>query len=209
LELLQANGSSTFTSNTLNTIGSYPDMYPDKAKAKHMIRSATRRGAFSKAYKNDYSNLYERWKYDKNEITKWLSTKEFHVKGNCKIRNSEDAADFSDTSRQWRDVPGYEGYYCVSIFGEIANLRTGRILKATPTTWGYMGVTLTKNGEARKSTIHKIVALAFIGERPTEKNGQLYDINHIDGDKTNNALSNLEYVTKSENIKHMYSMYGW
>lgn len=196
----------------------FPTLYPDFKKIKNTIRISSYRGKIDGAYReynDDGSRSWDAWRYNKEKLKAWLSRKlnrqTFSIKKPRKAKdelnpNPTEWIEVARNTDEWRDVPGYEGYYCVSIFGEIANVRTGRMMKGTPTTWGYMAVTLTKNGEARRPTIHKLVALAFIGERPTEENGQTYDINHIDGDKTNNALSNLEYVTKSENISHMYSM---
>ena len=58
-------------------------------------------------------------------------------------------------------------------------------------------VTLSKNGKYKPTKVHKLVAAAFIGPRP-----EGLEINHIDGDHQNNAASNLEYCTQSENMKH-------
>lgn len=109
------------------------------------------------------------------------------------------------SSEQWRDIPGYEGLYQISDLGSVKSLpapgkgrkNTGRILKPAHVA-GYFYVNLCKNGSKRFS-IHALVALVFIGERPQD-----YDVNHKNGDKTDNRLINLEYVTRSDNIQHSF-----
>ena len=103
---------------------------------------------------------------------------------------------------EWRDTPGLP-LYQVSNLGRVRRSDYRKILKGW-SSFGYRVVNVCINGESRKYLVHVLVALAFIGERPTEPNGQQYDVNHKDGNRDNNALSNLEYVTKSENIQHSY-----
>ena len=101
-------------------------------------------------------------------------------------------------TEEWREVPGYSRYL-VSDLGNVRNRQKFIHMKLSLTTWGYKQVNLCKNGKQKTFTVHKLVAMAFLGERPKENNGRAYDVNHKDGDKTNNALSNLEYITKKEN----------
>lgn len=106
-------------------------------------------------------------------------------------------------TEEWRDIPGYEGIYKVS--------STGRIYSAPRTTTkgglmrchvnnknGYVYAQLYKNGKTRNARVHRLVASAFLGNRPE------LQVNHIDGNKTNNSVSNLEYCTQSENVIHAY-----
>jgi hypothetical protein len=93
---------------------------------------------------------------------------------------------------EWRPVKGREGQNEVSNLGRVRSRR--KILKPLPHTSGYRCVSLDGR---RSRTIHSVVAEAFIGPRPTGM-----DVNHIDGDKTNNAASNLEYVTRKGNMAH-------
>lgn len=103
---------------------------------------------------------------------------------------------FMDDSKEWRDVVGYEGKYKVSEDGSIYSLLTNMVLK-TNYCGLYPSIKLTKDGVQFQMYIHTVVAAAFLGERLDG-----YDINHIDGVKTNNHYSNLEYCAHGENIRH-------
>ena len=115
---------------------------------------------------------------------------------------------------EWRDIPGYEGLYQVSNLGRVksmervihfpANHRNkaySRIQKeriVRPITMGgYLGFNV---GNKKKMYVHRAVALAFI-PNPDNKT----DVNHIDGDKYNNQLENLEWVTRKGNMRHAFS----
>jgi NUMOD4 motif/HNH endonuclease len=105
---------------------------------------------------------------------------------------------------EWREVVGYEGLYQVSNDGQIRrhvdsgvrNYGTwpGRILKQRTDEKGYWYVCLPFH---KLRWIHRIVAAAFIGPRPDG-----YQLNHKDGNKDNNHVTNLEYCTPMENISH-------
>jgi hypothetical protein len=75
--------------------------------------------------------------------------------------------------------------------------RKGKVLKPQMDGNVRLFVTLSKNGKYKPYRVHTMVALAFLGPRPDG-----LQINHIDGDCQNNAASNLEYCTASENMKH-------
>ncbi len=97
----------------------------------------------------------------------------------------------------WRSVSGFP--YDVSSCGKVRNTKTGRVLKPGLTGLGYPQVRLYTHGKQISMLVHRLVAAAFIGPRPA---GLV--INHIDGDKQNNDVANLEYVTQSDNIKHAH-----
>lgn len=102
---------------------------------------------------------------------------------------------------EWKDIIGYVGYYQVSSFGRVKSLRnirgnTDKILSQIPN-WGYLRVGLWVNGVSKIKRVHRIVAESFI-ENPKNKPC----VNHKDGNKTNNNVSNLEWVTYSENELH-------
>ena len=88
--------------------------------------------------------------------------------------------------------------YSVSKDGFVLNLKTNRVLK--PRKSKYLSVSLCLNGKSFQKTIHRLVALNFI---PNTDNKT--DVNHIDGNKHNNHYTNLEWVTRSENIKHAFN----
>ena len=106
---------------------------------------------------------------------------------------------------KWKDIPGYEGLYQASDKGNIRSLprntTKGRILKqyVSPHN-GYCYVSVCKENRSTTKRVHVLVAEAFFGMRTGKQ-----QVNHIDGDKTNNATANLEYCTQQENMKHAYA----
>jgi hypothetical protein len=97
----------------------------------------------------------------------------------------------------WKDVVEWEGKYQVSNLGRVRK-NTGRILTASATRWGYFVVGLkVKTDKSRVFRIHRLVALAFI-PNPEMK----ATVNHIDGNKLNNCVTNLEWATQRENVQH-------
>ena len=115
----------------------------------------------------------------------------------------------------WKDIEGYEGLYQVSNKGEVRSLDhyrkgrngheqivRGRILKINTSYGNYGSVMLSKNGVTKRFYVHRLVALAFI------PNPQCLPIvNHIDGNKHNNHVENLEWCTAQENVHHaMYTI---
>lgn len=109
----------------------------------------------------------------------------------------------------WKEIPGHEGYYSISNLGQIRRdkrgngTQIGRILKDRKDKDGYRVIQLTKNGISKTFKIHLLVLLAFIGPRPKGKM-----TNHKKGIKWDNRLSELEYVTQSENQRHSYDVLG-
>ena len=77
-------------------------------------------------------------------------------------------------------------------------------IKKTKNNNGYLKVILYKEGKYKNKTVHRLVAETFI-----KNNAKLPEINHIDGNKENNAVSNLEWCNKSYNIKHAYITGLW
>lgn len=104
----------------------------------------------------------------------------------------------------WKDVVGYSGLYSVSDQGRVKSFQRnpdGVILRQMTNVYGYLKLTLSVNGELKNKTIHSLVTQSFIGECPDN-----LEISHKDGDRTNNKISNLEYITHKENInkKHKH-----
>lgn len=104
-----------------------------------------------------------------------------------------------DNEQRYRPVVGFENEYLVSGDGEIYSLRSGRTLKNQPDQLGYLRVVLSKDSKAYTKKVHRLVAESFL-EPEEDKN----EVNHIDGDKTNNRVSNLEWSTRSDNMKHAH-----
>ena len=94
---------------------------------------------------------------------------------------------------QWKTIP-FENLYEVSTTGLVRNKKTGNIKSQRLDKYGYMRVTLYPS--SKTYTIHRLVMLTF---KPNEKDE---NINHIDGNKENNNIDNLEWCTISENCKH-------
>ena len=100
----------------------------------------------------------------------------------------------------WKDVVGYEGLYKISNHGIVLSDRgKKRILKQNVSARGYWEVKLCKGGKPSTKTTHRLLALAFI---PNENNYPC--INHIDGNKLNMELSNLEWCTHEYNMRHAF-----
>lgn len=112
----------------------------------------------------------------------------------------------------WKDIPDYEGLYQVSNLGQVKSLERTvlsktnilkrvheRIKKPVIDEHGYCTVSLYKNNKEKILLVHRIVLAAFVGPCPEDM-----QVNHIDCNPSNNCLSNLEYVTPSQNIKYSY-----
>ena len=100
---------------------------------------------------------------------------------------------------EWRDIKGYEGLYQVSNLGRVKSFKgvSERILKIGVDRYGYISINLFKNNKRKLCKVHRLVAEAFI---PNQDNKP--QVNHIDEVKTNNMVSNLEWVTAKENSNH-------
>lgn len=102
----------------------------------------------------------------------------------------------------WKDVPNYEGLYQVSDKGKVKNLRNNSLM--TPQKHSYIRVCLSKGGVRKQFRVHQLVAMAFLGHIPC---GQKLVVNHINLDKHDNRLSNLELISARDNgnMKHLPS----
>lgn len=99
---------------------------------------------------------------------------------------------------RWATIPNTHGGYEVSDKGRIRSLKTNRILKTRAhKTTGYEMVCLCVDNKATTHLVHRLVAQAFIGD---PEPGQ--EVNHLDENKLNNCVENLEYCSHAENIKH-------
>ena len=97
-----------------------------------------------------------------------------------------------------RDIPGFKGYQ-VDGRGRIWSQKRKRYLKPWMGANGYLKTGLRRDGKTNFRYIHRIVAKVFL---PPPTKGQ--EINHKDGDKQNNHWTNLEWVSRTENMKHLH-----
>lgn len=104
-------------------------------------------------------------------------------------------------SEKWKDVPGYEGLYQVSDYGRVKSTKrqgaSGGLAALVENEDGYLRVKLCKNGTERKVMVHRLVYETFVGKMPDGT-----EINHIDENKKNNMVPNLEAVSHIRNIRH-------
>jgi len=106
-----------------------------------------------------------------------------------------------------KDIPGYEDLYAITEDGRVWRKQGYSCLKGrwlntsrrTNSGKGYQHAALSKDGKVKSKTVHRMVAVAFV---PNPENKPC--VNHIDGDKTNNHYTNLEWVTYSENTLHAF-----
>ena len=107
-----------------------------------------------------------------------------------------------ESVEEWRDIQKFGERFEVSSMGKVRNKLTGKIVNDYNSGSGYRGVSLYWNGLRKKSTVHRLVASAFIGIPPG------YEVNHKNGNKHDNRLDNLELLTRSENNLHSYYVLG-
>ena len=113
----------------------------------------------------------------------------------------------------WKDIPNYEGFYQASDLGRIRSLdhvrkngtneyiQKGKILKFNKNNSGYYQVRLSKNGVAKTYRVNRLIALTFI-ENPLNKE----TVNHINGNKLDNRVENLEWATEREQAIHRHKV---
>lgn len=104
----------------------------------------------------------------------------------------------------WSSIPGYENRYMISDRGEVRhfpdNYSEGKPIRPRQNNCGYLMIDLYKDGKRKCMLLHRLVALTFI---PNPKGHKV--VNHIDRDKTNCSVENLEWCSQSDNIIHSYT----
>lgn len=121
--------------------------------------------------------------------------------------------DFMEPGVRYVDVPGFEGRYLVSDKGEIISkkrintckngikrIESARKIKPNIKKNGYAYIILKSDSKTETRRLHRVVANAFI---PNPNNYE--QVNHLDGNKLNNCVANLEWCTQSENLRHAYA----
>lgn len=108
---------------------------------------------------------------------------------------------------EWRPIPGWEDLYEASDQGRVRSVGRGkgrrppgRVLCQRYNRDGYLKVRLTRNHQQWDPYTHAVVMLTFVGVRPIG-----HDIDHLNGDRGDNRLANLEYVTTSVNVQRSYA----
>jgi hypothetical protein len=119
-------------------------------------------------------------------------------------------------NEEWRDIDGFDGFYQCSNLGRIKRCKRRRsihgivqiiekpyIMRQTIRDDGYLAITIQYFGKRELFLVHRVICSTFIDNKVNHK-----EVNHKDGNKANNHIHNLEWVTHSENIKHSYSKLG-
>ena len=111
-----------------------------------------------------------------------------------------------DKGARWLPVVGYEGLYEVSDEGEIKSLprntTSGGILKQSVNKKnGYCYVGLHKENKSTTHRVHVLLMKAFCPNNDFDENGLPFEVDHIDGDKQNNSLSNLQWLSHKDNMR--------
>jgi len=96
----------------------------------------------------------------------------------------------------WRDVEGYEGLYMISNLGRVK--KDKKIIRDRTSKWGYKHIDLFNKGR-KTFRVHRLVVIAFLPNPEGKPH-----TNHINCDKIDNRLDNLEWATRSENMLHAY-----
>jgi hypothetical protein len=114
----------------------------------------------------------------------------------------------------WKDIKGYEGIYQISNLGRVKRIsnihwcnlkyRDNYYLKPLDNGKGYLRIKLSVKSKSRRVMLHRLIAEAFI-----ENPNNYPFVNHIDGNKKNNNLNNLEWCTQSQNCLHSVKMGTW
>lgn len=123
---------------------------------------------------------------------------------------------FNDHSEKWLPIPGYDGYEASStglirsVDRQVAQkghknaytrIMKGKIIKPGVLNSGYQIAWLSVAGKTFAVTVHRLVALTFL---PNPNDYQ--EINHINGNKKDNRVENIEWVSRSMNIRHAYTL---
>ena len=114
---------------------------------------------------------------------------------------------YNIVGEEWKEINGYDGLYLVSDHGRFKSFHQ-KEYKHKPADFfiwghinekGYKVISLTKDNKAKEYRAHRLIAEAFVPNPKIKP-----EVNHIDGNKINNRVDNLEWVTGKENIRHAY-----
>ena len=113
------------------------------------------------------------------------------------MNNIENGQSAAEQNYLMKDIPGWEGQYACDTKGQIYSYKSNKFLSPSKNKRGYLHVTFVKDGKRYDYRVQRLIAMTFL-DNPENKP----QVNHIDGNKLNNYLSNLEWVTAEENIQH-------
>lgn len=99
---------------------------------------------------------------------------------------------------KYHEIPGTNGNYSICLNGQVLNNKTGKYLKQN-SRGSYLGYSIFIYGKFKCVYTHRLIAIVFL-ENPENK----LTVNHIDGNKLNNSISNLEWSSYQENVKHAW-----
>ena len=99
---------------------------------------------------------------------------------------------------EWRVIPSHANYEASSR-GRIRHTRSGKVLEAKQAPNGYQRVSILTRGRRKAMPVYLLVAEAFLGSRPSR-----YVVDHLDGNKSNNTPSNLEWVSIKANVQRAW-----
>ena len=99
----------------------------------------------------------------------------------------------------WKPIKEWENLYCVNENGEVLSIKTNKLIKGDINSCGYYRVCLydIKNNRKKRYFRHRLVATHFISN-PNDYT----EVNHIDGNKSNNSIENLEWISRKQNERH-------
>lgn len=114
-------------------------------------------------------------------------------------------------AEEWKDIEGFEGIYQVSNRGRVKRIVgskravPGQILRPFHDKAGYLRVDLFRDGKRTGKLVHRLVLEEHVGSAPSPK----HEGNHKSGGRDDNCVENLEWVTRSENMRHAYDVLGF
>lgn len=146
-----------------------------------------------------YKNLSEKFIRDYQNEINWDYVSQY-----SKLSNSFRIEFNNKIIEVWKNIPGFEELYQASTFGRIMNKQNNIILKEYSHYKGYKMVNLLTKEKYKLYTVHRLIGLTFI-EKIKDKN----QINHKNGDKSDNRIFNLEWMNGSENCKHKFDILGY